>query len=32
MYSPHKGCEEMKGQSILEYLQKDASALLEEKG
>ena len=32
MYSPHKGCEEMKGQNILEYLQKDASALLEEKG
>lgn len=32
MYSPHRGCEVMKGQSILEYLQKDASALLEEKG
>ena len=32
MYSPHRGCEVMKGQSFLECLQKDASALLEEKG
>lgn len=32
MYSPHRGCEVMKGQSILEYLQKDASAFIRGEG